>query len=50
MRILIAEDDATSRFLLQATLKQWNYEVTETSDGPEAWEKLQQEDAHHGRH
>jgi CheY-like chemotaxis protein len=45
MRILIAEDDATSRFLLQATLKQWNYEVTETSDGPEAWEKLQQEDA-----
>ena len=45
MRILIAEDDATSRFLLQATLKQWNYEVIETSDGPEAWAQLQQKDA-----
>jgi CheY-like chemotaxis protein len=41
MSILIAEDDSTSRFLLQATLKKWNYKVIETSDGLEAWKRLQ---------
>ncbi len=44
MSILIAEDDSTSRFLLQATLKKWNYEVIETSDGLEAWKRLQETD------
>ena len=44
MRILIAEDDSTSRFLLEATLKRWDYEVEVATDGPEAWEILQQED------
>lgn len=40
MRVLIAEDDATSRFLLQTTLTQLGYEVTVTRDGGEAWERL----------
>ena len=44
MRILIAEDDSTSRFLLEATLKRWDYEVEVATDGPEAWEILQQEE------
>jgi DNA-binding response OmpR family regulator len=43
MRVLLAEDDPVSRYLLQAKLKQWGYDVTETSDGNEAWLVLQQE-------
>ena len=45
MRILIAEDDATSRILLTRVLTNWGYEVTATKDGTEAWEALQAEDA-----
>ena len=45
MRILIAEDDATSRLLLEKTLGQWGYEVTVTKDGDEAWDVLQSEEA-----
>ena len=33
------------RRLLQATLESWGYEVEVASDGAEAWEKLQREDA-----
>ena len=43
MRILIAEDDATSRLLLERTLLQWDYEVITTKNGTEAWEILQGE-------
>jgi two-component system cell cycle response regulator len=45
MRILIAEDDPTSRRLLEATLVKWGYEVIVCSDGREAWEVLRQEGA-----
>ena len=45
LRILIAEDDATSRLLLQATLTQLGYDVTVTHDGAEAWEQLQKPDS-----
>jgi len=45
MRILIAEDDATSRLLLEKTLGQWGYDVTITKDGDEAWDVLQSEEA-----
>jgi diguanylate cyclase (GGDEF)-like protein len=45
MKILIAEDDAVSRRLLEATLTRWGYEVVTCCDGQEAWEALQQEDA-----
>ena len=47
MKILIAEDDATSRLLLETTLKQWGHEVVAASDGSQAWEVLQQEDTPH---
>ncbi len=43
MKVLIAEDDATSRMILKAILIKWGYEVVETSNGDEAWQVLQQE-------
>ncbi|MFA4965216.1 MAG: diguanylate cyclase [Thermoleophilia bacterium] len=45
MKILIAEDDATSRLLLKRVLENWGYEVTSRSDGPEALLALQGENA-----
>ncbi|MGA8178426.1 MAG: response regulator [Desulfobacterales bacterium] len=45
MKILIAEDNTTSRRILESILVKWNYEVTSTRDGNEAWEKLQEKDA-----
>jgi len=44
IKILIADDDPPSRMLLNASLKQWGYEVIETSDGEEAWQIMQQAD------
>ena len=43
MKILIAEDDASSRLLLKTTLEMWKYEVVSTVDGREAWEALQEQ-------
>ena len=40
MRILIAEDDVTSRKILATYLKRWGYDVVQTADGHEAWEVL----------
>ena len=45
MRILIAEDDATSRLMLAAMVKRNGHDVVETEDGAQAWEALQQADA-----
>ena len=45
MRILIAEDEAVSRRVLEATLKKWGHEVVVTCDGAEAWDTLSREDA-----
>jgi len=41
MRILIAEDDFTSRSILVAVLKKAGHEVVETVNGDEAWAELQ---------
>lgn len=40
MDVLIAEDDAPSRLMLQAMLTSWGYDVTVADDGDEAWGKL----------
>jgi phosphoserine phosphatase RsbU/P len=45
MKVLIAEDDTVSRRLLETTLMRWGYEVVVASDGVEAWEALQGDDA-----
>lgn len=45
MKILIAEDDAISRKLLETNLKKWGHEIESTSDGLAAWEILQREDS-----
>jgi len=44
LRVLIADDSATSRRLLQAVLEKWGYEVTPAEDGASAWEVLRQDD------
>lgn len=45
MRILIADDEQTSRRMLETYLVKWGYEVTVATDGTQAWEILQQGDA-----
>lgn len=45
MRILIAEDDLTSRIALAGILKKAGYDVVSTANGVEAWQELQQPDA-----
>jgi len=40
MKVLIAEDDAVSRRVLEATLRKWDYDVVVTEDGDEAWKAL----------
>lgn len=45
MRILIAEDDFTSRIMLTALLKKWGFDPVITEDGKEAWDAMQQPDA-----
>lgn len=47
MRILIAEDDAISRRVLEATLGRWGYDVSVTTDGNEAWAALEANDPPH---
>jgi two-component system cell cycle response regulator len=43
VRVLIAEDDVTSRLLLKRVLEGWDYEVIATKDGAEAWDSLRAE-------
>jgi CheY-like chemotaxis protein len=45
MKVVIAEDDAISRRLLDTILRKWGYEVVIAQNGGEAWEELQKEDA-----
>lgn len=42
MRVVIAEDDAVSRRILETLLSKWGYEVTTTLDGEAAWNTLQE--------
>lgn len=45
IRVLIADDDPPTRILLRAAISQWGYEVTEASNGEEAWAILQEPNA-----
>jgi two-component system, cell cycle response regulator len=42
-RVLVAEDDAMFRRILQSWLENWGYRVTIAEDGARAWNFLQQE-------
>jgi DNA-binding response OmpR family regulator len=44
MKILIAEDNVTTRRILETILVKWNYDVISACDGNDAWEKLQEND------
>lgn len=45
MKVLIAEDDAVTRHMLEVMLTGWGYEVLVSCDGDEAWQALQSKDA-----
>ena len=45
MKILIAEDDLTSRRILETILSQWGYDVVSVSNGNDAIDKLLDADA-----
>jgi phosphoserine phosphatase RsbU/P len=47
MRVLIAEDNSTTRSLLQEALTDWGFDVLTASDGREAWQQLAHGDAPH---
>ena len=44
MKILLAEDDYTSRLMLQVVLEKWKYTVITAEDGSEAWDKINSTD------
>ena len=44
MKVLIAEDDKTSRHVLESVLEKWGYEVVVAEDGTQAWQVLQGSD------
>lgn len=44
MRVLVAEDNAVMRRLLESALRRWEYEVISTADGLEAWQILSSAD------
>jgi sigma-B regulation protein RsbU (phosphoserine phosphatase) len=45
VKILIAEDEFTTRMMVQVCLENWGYTVTSVTNGQEAWAKLQSPDA-----
>ena len=47
MKVLIADDDASSRLMLQSLLTKWGYTVTTANDGDEAWQILCEEEHPH---
>ncbi len=44
MRILIAEDDLTSRLVMEAAMRQCGYDVIAARDGNQAWAELQKDE------
>ncbi len=44
MKILVAEDDPVSCYLLQTVLTRWGYEIVCTQNGLETWQKIEFEE------
>lgn len=47
VKILIAEDEFTTRMMVQVCLENWGYRVESVTNGEEAWALLQKPDAPH---
>lgn len=47
MKILIAEDEFTTRMMVQVCLENWGYRVQSVTNGIEAWDILKKPDAPH---
>jgi sigma-B regulation protein RsbU (phosphoserine phosphatase) len=47
LKILIAEDEFTTRMMVQVCLENWGYRVESVTNGEEAWAMLQKPDAPH---
>lgn len=45
MKILIAEDEFTTRMMVQVCLENWGYRVESVTNGEEAWARMQKKDA-----
>jgi len=45
MRILVADDDSTSRLVISTLLSKWGHEPIIACDGTQAWEAIQQPEA-----
>jgi diguanylate cyclase (GGDEF)-like protein len=45
MKVLVADDSATSRAMLRGVISQWGYEVILAENGAQAWDALVQPDA-----
>jgi diguanylate cyclase (GGDEF)-like protein len=45
MKVLVADDSATIRAVLRASLSGWGFDVLEATNGQQAWEQLQAADA-----
>lgn len=45
MKILIAEDEYTTRLMVQVSLENWGYSVNSVADGKEAWEIFKKPEA-----
>ncbi len=45
MKILIAEDEYTTRLMIQVCLEKWGYQVESVADGKAAWQLLDKPDA-----
>lgn len=45
MKILIAEDEFTTRMMVQVCLEKWGYRVDSVTNGEEAWARMQKNDA-----
>jgi len=44
-KLLIAEDNPTSRLVLESVLKKWGYDIVSVQDGNEAWAVMQSPDS-----
>jgi len=45
MKLLIAEDDKTSRLILQSICAKWGYDAVSVEDGQASWQLMQDNDA-----